>query len=36
MVRSLHRIGLFEATAYMHGEGPRPKLLDMHPTDSRQ
>lgn len=31
MVRSLKRIGLFEATDYMHGEGPRPKLLDMQP-----
>ena len=35
MVRSLKRIGLFEATEYMHGEGPRPKLLDMQPSGSR-
>ncbi len=34
MVRSLKRIGVFEATEYMHGEGPRPKLLDMQPTEA--
>jgi uncharacterized cupin superfamily protein len=35
MVRSLQRIGLFEATEYGHGEGPRPRLLDMQPTRPR-
>jgi uncharacterized cupin superfamily protein len=35
MVRSLRRIGLFEATDYGHGEGSRPKLLDMQPTRAR-
>ncbi len=35
MVRSLQRIGLFEATEYGHGEGPRPRLLDMAPTRRR-
>ena len=35
MVRSLQRIGPFEGTDYMHGEGPRPQLLDMLPTHPR-
>lgn len=35
MVRSLQRIGLLEGKDYMHGEGPRPKLLDMPPTRGR-
>ncbi|MCM0609073.1 MAG: cupin domain-containing protein [Ideonella sp. WA131b] len=35
MVRSLQRIGLFEATDYGHGEGHRPRLLDMQPTRRR-
>jgi hypothetical protein len=35
MVRSLQRIGLCDGTDYMHGEGPRPKLLDMPPTSPR-
>ena len=36
MVRSLKRVGVFEATDYMHGEGPRPKLLDMRPPGEVQ
>lgn len=36
MVRSLRRIGLFEATEYGHGEGVRPRLLDMRPTRPRR
>lgn len=36
MVRSLQKIGLFEGTEYMHGEGPRPRLLDMPPTRARK
>jgi uncharacterized cupin superfamily protein len=35
MVRSLQRIGHFEGTDYMQGEGSRPKLLDMPPTRRR-
>jgi uncharacterized cupin superfamily protein len=35
MVRSLQRIGPFEGTEYMHGEVPRPGLLDMQPTQAR-
>ncbi len=35
MVRSLSRIGMLEATDYMHAEPPRPKLLDMRPTRPR-
>lgn len=32
MVRSLKRVGVFEATDYMHGEAARPRLLDMRPA----
>lgn len=35
MVRSLERMGRLEDTDYMHGEGPRPRLLDMQPTRQR-
>lgn len=36
LVRSLHRVGLFEGTEYMHGEGPSPRLPDMPPTRVRR